>query len=87
LVCLQKLIIQFPPDKYDFHNSVSLNVVASKAATSAVIVGHSSNDLEFFIDRIFLERQYRHFRLCANRLPHFHFSLIAVEGGLTSGLA
>jgi len=37
----------------DFNNSVSLNTFASKAATSAVFVGHSSNDLEFVIDRTF----------------------------------
>ena len=51
--CLQNLIILFPPAKYDFNNSVSLNAFASKAATIAVIVGHCSNDLEFFIDRNF----------------------------------
>jgi len=33
LVCLQALIILFPPAKYDFNNSVSLNAFASKAAT------------------------------------------------------
>jgi len=32
---------------------MSLNAFASKAATSAVIMGHSSNDLEFFIDHAF----------------------------------
>jgi len=53
VVCLQKLIILFRPAKYDFNNFVSLNAFASKAATSAVIVGHSSNHLEFFIDRTF----------------------------------
>ena len=37
----------------DFNNSVSLNTFASKAATRAVFVGHSSNDLEFVIDRTF----------------------------------
>ena len=52
LHCLQKLIILFPPAKYDF-NFVSLNAFVSKAATSAVIVGHSSNDLKFFIDLTF----------------------------------
>jgi len=46
-------IILFPPAKYDFNNSVSFNACASKVATSAVIAGHSSNDLEFFIDRTF----------------------------------
>ena len=51
--CLQKLIILFPPAKYDFNNSVSLYAFASKAATIAVIVGHCSNDLEIFIDRNF----------------------------------
>jgi len=46
---------QFP----QFH---FIEIFASKVATSAVIVGHCSNDLHFFIDRT-LERQYRHFRL------------------------
>jgi len=32
---------------------VSLNAFASKAARSAVIVGHSGYDLEFFIDCTF----------------------------------
>jgi len=30
------------PAKYDFNNSVSLNIFASNAATIAVIAGHSS---------------------------------------------
>jgi len=38
---------------YHFNNSVLLNAFASKAATSAVIVGHSYYDLEVFIDRSF----------------------------------
>ena len=42
-------MILFPPTKYDFNNSVSLNAFASKAAANAVIVGHSSNDLEFLL--------------------------------------
>jgi len=41
----------FPPAKYYFNNSVSLNAFASKAATSAVIMGHSSHDVEYFVDR------------------------------------
>ena len=45
MVCLQKLIILFPLVKYDFSNSMSLNIFALKVATSAAIVGHSSNDL------------------------------------------
>jgi len=52
-VGLPAKIILFPPAKYDFNNSVSLNAFASKAATSPVIVGHSSNDLQFFTDRTF----------------------------------
>jgi len=40
--------MMFPPTKHDFNNSVSLNAFVSNAATSAVIAGHSSNDLEFF---------------------------------------
>ena len=47
------MIILFLPAKYDFNNSVPLNAFASKAATNAVIVGHSSNNLEFFIDHNF----------------------------------
>ena len=42
-----------PPATHDFYNSVSLNALASKVATSAVIVGHSSKDLELFIDTTF----------------------------------
>jgi len=37
-------VIAFPPAKYALHDSVSLNVFASKIATSTVIVGHSSKD-------------------------------------------
>jgi len=50
VVYLQKLKILFPPAKYDFNDSVSLNAFAQKAATSAVIVRQFNNDLEFFID-------------------------------------
>jgi len=64
LVCPQKLIILFPPAKCDFNDSVSLNAFALKAATSAVIVEHSSNDLEFLLI-VHLECQYRHFRFSA----------------------
>jgi len=39
-----------------------IELFAWKVATSAVIIGHSSNDLQFFIDCT-SERQYRHFRL------------------------
>ena len=53
LICLQKLIILFPPSKYDFNNSVSLKAFASQAATSAVILGHCGNDLQFSIDCTF----------------------------------
>jgi len=53
LISLQKFIILFPTAKYDFNNYVSLNIFASKAATSAEIVGRSSNDLEFFIGPTF----------------------------------
>jgi len=42
LVSLSKLIIVFPPAKHDFPNCVLLNAFASEVATSAVIVGHSS---------------------------------------------
>ena len=64
----KNLSILFPHAKHDINNSVSLNVFASKVATSAVIVGHSSYDLDFLT--VLLERQYRHFRLCEN-LKHF----------------
>jgi len=46
-------MILFPPAKYDFNNSVYLNVFVSKAATSAVVVEHCSHDLESFIDSAF----------------------------------
>ena len=39
LVCLWQLIVLFPPARYYFNNSVSLNAFASKAAINAVIVG------------------------------------------------
>ena len=39
MVCLWQLIILFPPAKYGFNNSESLNAFASKAATNAVMVG------------------------------------------------
>jgi len=42
-----------PATQYECISFVSLNALASKAATSAVIVGHSSKDLENFIDRTF----------------------------------
>jgi len=59
-----KIKIHCPPDKHDFNNSVSLIGFESQA-TSAVIVGHSSNDLQFLLS-VDLERQYLDFRLCAN---------------------
>ena len=43
-------MILFQPAKYDFNNSVSLNVFVSKAAPIVVIVGHSDHDLESFND-------------------------------------
>jgi len=49
LFCLWKLLILFPPAKYDFNDPVSLNAFASKAATSAVILGHSSNVSQIFL--------------------------------------
>jgi len=58
-----KIKIHFPPDKHDFNNSVSLTGFESQA-TSAVIVGHSSNDLQCLLS-VDLEHQYLHFRLCA----------------------
>jgi len=48
-----KIIIVFPPAKHALHDSVSLNAFASKVATSAGIVGHSSKDQQLFIDRTF----------------------------------
>jgi len=51
LVCLQKLIFLFRPAKgFKQFRVVECFCVVSKAATSALIVGHSGNDLEFFID-------------------------------------
>ena len=73
LVCLWQLIILFPPDKYDFNNSMSLNAFASKAATNAVIVGTAVmiNDLEFFTDHTF-RASFSDFRKVINA---FHFFL------------
>jgi len=56
--------IPFPLAKHDFNNSVSLIVFESKA-TSVVIVGHSGNGLQFLLS-VDLERQFLHFRICAN---------------------
>ena len=83
LVCLWKLIILFPPPKR-FNNSMSLKVFASKAATSAVIVGNSSNNLEFFIDRTF-RASYLAFRKLIK--PFSFFVCNNGRGGLTNGLA
>jgi len=44
---------------------MSLNAFASKAETSAFIVGHSSKDLQIYLLTVLLERQYRHLRLSA----------------------
>jgi len=49
LVCMQKLIILFPPAKYRFNNSLSLNVFASKGATSAVILGTLVTNKNFLL--------------------------------------
>jgi len=38
--------ILFPLTTHHFHDSVSLNAFASKAATNAVVVRHSSMDLQ-----------------------------------------
>jgi len=51
-----------PAGKAQFPQFRVIELFGSKVATSAVIVGHSSNDIYFFIDRT-LERQCRHFRL------------------------
>jgi len=61
----KNLMILFPPAKYDCNTSVPLNIFALKAATSAVIVGHSSNHLEFLLT-ILSEHPHRHFRLSLN---------------------
>jgi len=46
-VCLPaEIIIVFPPTTHALHDSVSLNAIVSKVATSAVIVGHSSKGLQ-----------------------------------------
>ena len=71
---------------HDFHNSVSLNSFASKEATNVVIAGDSSKALEILLTALG-KRWYRDFRLWANWLTLFHFSLVTVNGeGLTSGL-
>ena len=53
---------------------------ASKVATSAVITGHSSNDLEFLMT-VLLERQCRHFRLSQIDLLFSTFSSYKCERG------
>ena len=83
LVCLWQLIIPFPPAKYNFNNSVSLNAFASKAATNAVSVG-TSVMIENFLMTVLSER---HFRSFANWLPLSIFPRNSVWGVLTSGLA
>ena len=47
--------ILFPRGKHDFNNSRSLAAFESKAATSAVVVRHSINDLQFLLT-VHLER-------------------------------
>jgi len=58
LICLWKLIILFPPAKYDFNNPVSLNVFASKAITNAVILG-SLAMFDKLLSTVLSERQFR----------------------------
>ena len=91
LLCLQKLIILFPPARYDFNNSVPLNAFASKAATNAVIVGHFGKDLEFFIDCAFRESVLPFSALpkLINALPFYprNSGSVAFWGGLSMGMS
>ena len=50
-----------PAGQVQFPQFRVIELFASSLATSAVIVGHSSNDFRFFYRT--LERQYRYFRL------------------------
>jgi len=71
---------------HDFHNSMSLNSFASKAATNVVIAGHSSRALEILLTALG-KLWYHDFWLWANWLTFFHFFLVTVNGEcLTSGL-
>jgi len=80
MVCLQKLIILFLPAKHDLNNSVSLNAFASKAATSIVIVEHSSNDLETVIDHTFTA-SISPFLVLQKLIKAFLFFLVTVGEG------
>ena len=73
-----------PAIKYDFSNSVSLIAFESKAATSTVIVGHSGNDLEFYIDCTF-RASVSLYSALAKCLTLFHFSPITVGRGASLG--
>jgi len=53
-------------------HSVSLNAFASNAATSAVILGHTSIDLKFSLT-VLLERRYLHYRPFRNLIKAFPF--------------
>jgi len=56
---------------------VLLNAFASKAATSAVIVGTLVMIWDFLLI-VLLERQHRYLRLSANWLTLFHYFLVTV---------
>jgi len=69
-----------PATQARFHQLRVINRFLSKAATSAVIVGNSSNDLEFLLT-LHWKRQCGHFQLCANWSTLFHVFLVTVEDG------
>jgi len=62
-----------PAGQAQFPQFRVIELFASKVATSALIVAHSSTDLKFFIDRN-LDRQYRHFRLAQTDQRFYIFS-------------
>jgi len=72
-----------PAGQAQFPQFRVIELFASKVATSALIVGHSSIDLKFFIDRN-LER---HFRLSQTDQCFSIFPRKNGIGAVTSGLA
>ena len=71
------LIILFPPAKYYFNNSVSLNAFVLKAATNAVIVGIPVTIWNFLLTML----SERHFRIFANWLTLSICSLLQWDRG------
>jgi len=84
LVCLWKLILLFPPAKYDLNNSVVIERFCVEGSNKRSDRGHSSNDLEFFTDRTF-RASFSAFRKLINAVPFFPRN--SGRGGLTCRLA